>query len=308
MFHFLPAPVYGLLVDMAVPVRFEVAPGITLVGDSYGDEAAHPVVLLHGGGQTRHAWGGTARVLGASGFRAIALDLRGHGDSSWAPDADYRLRTFADDLGAIVDQLGQPITVVGASLGGLLSLMAEGESDGPLLASLVLVDVAPRMEREGVTRIISFMTDSVDDGFASLEEAADAIAAFLPHRPRPKDLSGLSKNLRRGDDGRYRWHWDPRFVNRVSGDPSFSKQRLDAAAAALEIPTLLVRGRLSDVLSEEAAAEFRQLVPHCDYVDVADAAHMIAGDRNDVFTSAIVEFLNKKNGRGERRDRRAESS
>lgn len=289
---------------MPTPVRFDVAAGVTLVGDCYGEGDAHPVLLLHGGGQTRHAWGGTARVLGASGFRAIALDLRGHGESSWAPDADYRLVAFADDLRAVVAELGEPATVVGASLGGLLSLLAEGETDGPLLAALVMVDVAPRMEPEGVSRIISFMTDHSVDGFASLDEAADAIAAFLPHRPRPKDLSGLSKNLRQGDDGRFRWHWDPKFVHRSVPDPAFSKQRLDAAAARLDIPTLLVRGRLSDVLSEEAAAEFRRLVPHADYVDVADAAHMIAGDKNDVFTAAIVDFLNK-NGRGECRGRQA---
>jgi len=277
--------------EPAARITFNVGNGVTLVGDAHGNKDGHPVVLLHGGGQTRYAWGGTARTLGDAGFYALAIDLRGHGESTWAPNDDYQLRTFANDLLAVRQQLGRSITAVGASLGGLLSLMAEGESDEALLTGLVLVDVAPRMEKAGVTRIISFMTGSADDGFATLDEAADAIAKFLPHRPRPKDLSGLSKNLRKGDDGRYRWHWDPKFVNRVDGDPTFSKERLDAAAKRLTVPTMLVRGKLSDVLSEEAAAEFRELVPHTEYVDVANAAHMIAGDKNDVFTDAVVSFL-----------------
>jgi pimeloyl-ACP methyl ester carboxylesterase len=148
------------------------------------------------------------------------------------------------------------------------------------------------MEQEGVMRVISFMHSGLD-GFASLDEAADAIAAYLPHRPRPRDASGLAKNLRQGPDGRWRWHWDPRFVRRERGDPSFAHARLTAAARALTIPTLIVRGRMSDVLSEDGVRELLALVPHAEYADVAGAAHMVAGDDNDAFTAAIDGFLSR---------------
>jgi pimeloyl-ACP methyl ester carboxylesterase len=75
-------------------------------------------------------------------------------------------------------------------------------------------------------------------------------------------------------------------------------QLLDAAGA-LRVPTLLVRGALSDIVSVDAVAEFRAAVPHASYVDVSEAGHMVASDRNDVFTDAVVEFLTTNLGREE---------
>ena len=128
-----------------------------------------------------------------------------------------------------------------------------------------------------------------------LQEAADTSAEYLPHRKRPRDLSGLSKNLRKHADGRYRWHWDPAFAEmrplRITSD-NFP-ERMAAAASGLTIPTLLVRGRMSDLLSEEGAQHFLGLVPHADFVDVSGAGHMVAGDRNEVFSEAVCGFLSK---------------
>lgn len=283
MFHF------GLSMEQR-PIAFRGAGGIALVGDAYGRAMDRPVILLHGGGQTRHAWGNTARALARAGHHVIALDHRGHGDSEWPADGDYNLLTFADDVVAVARQLERPPAVVGASLGGLAGLLAEGEH-GPLLASLVLVDVAPRIEEVGVKKILAFMELGID-GFASLDEAADAIAAYLPHRAR-RDPAGLTRVLRRGSDGRWRWHWDPRFVRRDHGDPAWGRQRLFAAARRLTLPTLLVRGRMSDVISEESVAEFREAVPHAEFADVVGAAHMVAGDDNDAFSAAVIEFLRR---------------
>jgi non-heme chloroperoxidase len=273
------------------PVAITGSSGLTLRGDAWGDPGGLPVIFLHGGGQTRHAWGRTAARLATHGRFVITIDHRGHGDSDWPADGDYDLASFAGDVRAIAAWLGRPPAVVGASLGGLAALLAEGEH-APLLRALVLVDVAPRMEQEGVMRVISFMHSGLD-GFASLDEAADAIAAYLPHRKRPRDPAGLAKNLRQGADGRWRWHWDPRFVRRERGDPSFEHARLAAAARALRIPTLVVRGRMSDVLSDAGVRELRELVPHAEYADVAGAAHMVAGDDNDAFSAAVLEFLER---------------
>jgi pimeloyl-ACP methyl ester carboxylesterase len=272
--------------------------GLRCAADAYGEEGAPPVLLLHGGGQTRHAWGGTARALARDGWRAIAVDLRGHGESEWAPDGDYRFDAFSADVCALSRALASPPALVGASLGGIASLLAVSELGAPA-RGVVLVDVAPRIELGGAERIVSFMT-ARPDGFASLEEAADAVAAYLPHRERPRDLRGLAKNLRRCDDGRLRWHWDPRFMARERSGLASAEfpLRLDAAARALRVPTLLVRGRLSDLLSETGARHFLELVPHARYADVSGAGHMVAGDRNDRFTRVVRDFLRAGAGKG----------
>jgi pimeloyl-ACP methyl ester carboxylesterase len=271
------------------PIQLLGRNGVRLVGESFGDVGAPPVLLLHGGGQTRHAWDETALVLAEAGRRAIAMDARGHGDSEWAPDGDYSLDAFADDIRILARSLSARPAIVGASLGGLSAMLAEAESGGGVASALVLVDVAPRMEPEGVAKIVGFMR-ARPDGFATLEEAADAIATYLPNRPRPADLSGLAKNLRTSADGRLRWHWDPAFLG--GRPPQSSKaNRLTDAARALRIPTLLVRGRRSDLLSERGVEEFLDLVPGARFADVADAGHMVAGDRNDAFTAAILPFL-----------------
>jgi pimeloyl-ACP methyl ester carboxylesterase len=273
--------------------------GLTLAADAYGPGDGPPVVLLHGGGQTRHAWDGTARLLGDKGWRATTVDLRGHGDSDWAgPEGGYSLDAFAADVRAVAAAQRRPPVLIGASLGGLSSLVAIAEAPpGVTVAGgLVLVDVAPRLEEEGIARIAEFMLGNLD-GFASLEEVADAVAAYNPHRPRPTDLSGLRKNVRRHEDGRWYWHWDPRFLLGGRTDEPRSlrnEDRLDAAARAITVPTLLVRGRQSDVLSEEGARHLVSLVPHARYVDVGGAGHMVAGDRNDAFNDAVIEFLRRE--------------
>src|SRR5688500_17767767 len=194
------------------PLAFRGADGLTLRADARGHPSAPPVLFLHGGGQPRHAWGGTAEALARDGRLSIALDLRGHGESDWAPgDAPYRLERFAADLRAVVAQLGTVPALVGASLGGLTSLLAVGETETPVASAAVLVDIAPRIEPEGAQRITSFMIGR-PDGYASLEEVADAIAEYTRHRSRPRDLESLKKNLRLGANGRWHWHWDPRFM------------------------------------------------------------------------------------------------
>jgi non-heme chloroperoxidase len=272
--------------------------GIELAADAYGDPSHPPVLLLHGGGQTRFAWGGTAQQLAADGWHAVSMDLRGHGESGWAPDKNYSVEAFVDDVHAVVEQLGgAPPVLVGASLGGIAALIAEGESHPSIAAALVLVDIAPKIEPSGAIRIIQFMAGK-PEGFASLDEAADAVAAYLPHRRRPSDLTGLAKNLRQTPDGRWRWHWDPAFLEPGHGPrPGQDTERMRAAARKLRLPTLLVRGKLSDLLSEEGAREFLALVPHAKFADVSDAGHMVAGDRNDRFTAAVLAFLRELRAR-----------
>lgn len=285
--------------QVAETMEVEGVGGVRLRGDAYGPAGGFPVILLHGGGQTRHSWRTTARTLAEQGWRAWSFDLRGHGDSDWAADGDYSQEAFAEDARRLIRAMPAPPAVVGASLGGISLLMGVGGEGGPEVRGLVLVDIAPRIEEAGARRIGDFMGANLESGFASLDEAADAIQAYNPHRPRPTDLEGLRRNLRQRPDGRWAWHWDPRFRVRPQGSPDETRvtlvapERLERAARSLHMPVLLVRGRVSDLLSAEGAREFLALVPQAEFVDVEGAGHMVAGDRNDAFNSAIVDFLGR---------------
>jgi pimeloyl-ACP methyl ester carboxylesterase len=297
--------------------EFTGAHGNRLVADVFGAGGA-PVLLLHGGGQTRHAWRRTAERLAAEGWTAYALDQRGHGDAAWVADGAYDFPDFAADVTAVADILaarhGVKPVAIGASLGGIAALLAQGEPQGAAgpLGGLVLVDITPSIDPAGVDRVHTFMRAHARDGFASVADAADVVAAYLPHRPRPRSLEGLRKNLRLRADGRWCWHWDPRFLDGprtvVDGHRARLESRLTEAAQGLVIPTLLVRGGSSELVREEHARAFLALAPHAAYADVAGAHHMVAGDRNDHFSAAIVDFLRACPQGSGRRLPRAENS
>lgn len=274
--------------------RIAGADNLTLVVDVGGDEDGLPVILLHGGGQTRHSWKHLAHVLIRNGCHVTNVDLRGHGESDWSAAGDYSVEFFIRDLHAIIALQKRSPMLVGASLGGITSLLTVGESDTPIASGLALVDIVPKFEKEGSDAVARFM-QSNPDGFASLEEAAAAVSAYLPHRPTPPNNAGLMKNLRPGKDGRLYWHWDPRLMEVKQGErPDQVSGRMEIAARRIRIPTLLVRGGKSDLVSLEGAKHFLDLVPGASFVDVKGAAHMVAGDMNDVFNQAIVDFIREK--------------
>ena len=276
--------------------RFGGSGGVTLAADVGGDPGQPPVILMHGGGQTRHSWGKAARDLIRHGYHVISLDLRGHGDSNRAPDGNYLVDAFVADLRAVIASVPGPPALVGASLGGITSLLAVGESDHPIASALVLVDVVARLEEEGTRHIREFM-GAHTAGFATLEEAAAAVAAYLPHRPRRASHEGLRKNLRPGADGRLYWHWDPAMIRGMQHiGQSRSLARLQDAARRVCVPTLVVRGALSDVVSRAGVRELVSLVRTAEAVEVEGAGHMIAGDRNDIFNAAVESFLRRTIG------------
>jgi pimeloyl-ACP methyl ester carboxylesterase len=217
--------------------------------------------------------------------------MRGHGESDWAPDGDYSFAAFVADLAAVVQQLGRPPVLVGASLGGITALMAEGAAVGEFSKGLVLVDITSHTNPSGVARIRNFMRSGVD-GFDSLDEAARAIAEYTPQRRRKASSDGLRKVLRERD-GRWYWHWDPKFISdsrKVVLDSEPGQFR-GVTLREITIPTMLVRGMMSDVVTDEGVEHLQSLIPSIDVVDVEGATHMVAGDKNDAFSDAIVSFL-----------------
>ena len=280
------------------PDRKIEANGLTLACSVYGRGTAPVVIFAHGGGQTRYAWKAQPSHLESRAFQSVALDLRGHGDSEWAKDGDYSLEAFGHDLIAVADEFeleGRAPHIVGASLGGLGAIVAAGILKPGAFSSVTLVDITPNMEASGVAKVVGFMGKHSMEGFSSLDEAADVIAQYMPHRPRPKDLEGLRKNLRQDQDGRWRWHWDPAFIQGVMSRSAVGRVGdLEQSVRNIKVPIHLVRGRMSELVSDASVEAFRALAPTAHFTDVADARHMVAGDKNDVFTAAVSEFLSQR--------------
>jgi pimeloyl-ACP methyl ester carboxylesterase len=277
-------------------VKFQGVDGLTLIADEWNRDAESAanrssVLFLHGGGQNRFSWKSTSQILADEGLHVVALDSRGHGDSDRAPDANYTVDALVEDTLAVLEQIGRPTVLIGASMGGMTALPVAHQAGPDKVTKLVLVDVVPRYEKDGSARIREFMASGLD-GFESLDEAADAVAAYLPHRAKPRSPEGLKKNLR-FRDGRWFWHWDPAFLTAPPDDSFVRTEMLEQAAIALTIPILLIRGRLSDVVSEEGVKHFLETVPHAEFAELSDAGHTAAGDDNDAFSEVVVQFVDR---------------
>ncbi|MFT4918027.1 MAG: pimeloyl-ACP methyl ester carboxylesterase [Zhongshania aliphaticivorans] len=263
---------------------------LTLKADCLGASDAPTVLLLHGGGQTRQSWQHTAKNLAQHGYRAISVDLRGHGESDWASDGDYLFESMLADIEACCKQIPSPAVLVGASIGGALSLLLAARRP-ELCRALVLVDVSPTIEIAGAQGIVDFMR-AHPEGFASLDDAETSIAKHNPSRRRQASQSGLGRVLRQRDDGRWIWHWDPNFI---AGDWQSKVAELStlmqSAAPTIKQPCLLIRGQLSTIVSMESVDELKRDIPQLKFVDIAGAGHMVAGDRNDMASHALTTFL-----------------
>jgi len=309
---------------MGIPCGYQ---GRELVVDVWGDfehrRSRTTLFFLHGGGQTRHSWNSSAAVLAQRGLVCVTLDGKGHGDSYWDPrdpTVGYSHAACAQDLESLVAAMDVDYSktfLVGASFGGLTMLNCPALLNQ--CAGAILVDTVIQLDESGVTRIMSFMLENIDEGFASVEEAAEAVSAYQPHRKRevtPRVLESLKKNLRQREDGRWRWHWDPNFLKSSSCDdldaaeignlykkmnandasiadsvPMTARLKMEEAARQLKVPVLLVRGKMSDVVTLDGVQHLYSLIPHLDFVDVQDASHMVAGDSNEPFLAVVADFI-----------------
>jgi pimeloyl-ACP methyl ester carboxylesterase len=272
-------------------VKFRGTEDITLVADEWNRDAAAGagVLLLHGGGQNRFSWKSTGQILADQGLHVVALDSRGHGDSDRAPNANYTVDALRADTLQVIEQIGRPVVLIGASMGGMTGMLVADAAGPETVTKLVLVDVVPRYDKDGSARIRDFMSSGLD-GFETLDEAAEAVAAYLPYRTKPRSPEGLKKNLRLRD-GRWFWHWDPAFLTVPKDDRFVRMDRLERAVMDLTIPILLIRGKLSDVVSPEGVQDFLAKVPTAEFVELSEAGHTAAGDDNDAFSEVVVRFV-----------------
>ncbi|ALJ21230.1 alpha/beta fold hydrolase [Microbacterium sp. No. 7] len=287
-FSFLPAQAapLGVAVPPARRLTHTLDDGRTVSALRFGD--AEPVVtLLHGAGLNAHTWDTTILALG---LPAIAVDLPGHGDSSWRDDADYSGTTNAASVApAIAAWTSAPQVLVGQSLGGLTAA-AVADTHPELVRELVVIDVTPGISSDGGARQIrDFFSGPTD--WASREELVERALSFGFGGSPEAAARGVFHNSRVRDDGRVEWkHHFARIANRLAADPDAAAEAARRQAASTETltaggwehlagvraPITLVRGERGYV-TEADLEEFRTRVPAATVVEVA-AGHNVQED------------------------------
>jgi pimeloyl-ACP methyl ester carboxylesterase len=256
---------------------------------SWGDEAAPPLVLLHGGGQSAWTWQRVAARF-ADRYRVIAPDSRGHGDSGWSRDGVYSIDRFRDDLHALVTHLGlDTFVLAGMSMGGMTAL-SYGGTYGETLRGLVVIDIAPEIRPDGRDRIVGFMTGR--PSFATLDEAIEYVHAFNPRRDRDRLRHTLPRNLRTLPDGSLGWKWDPDFLgNGIAPGRDFGMDGLWDAAARVPAPALVVHGAQSDILDPAVGRRLAETLPQGRFVTIEGSGHSVQGDNPHDLSEALEQFL-----------------
>jgi pimeloyl-ACP methyl ester carboxylesterase len=251
--------------------------GLRLHYQDWGPRTGPAILMLHGLTQQSHSFDGVAARL-ADRFRCIALDVRGRGDSDWAPPETYAIPQYVDDVARLLAALDlQAVHVLGTSMGGLIGLSMAIMAPASV-RSLVLNDIGPEIDPRGVARISAYAGD-VPASFPSLDAAlAWALDRYGWFRavPRPVMVESMRWALREGEDGQWRLKWDPAIGRSVRPEPAMiavATQLWWGVVESLPGPMLLVRGAQSDVLSAELAAEMHRRRPALARVDVPGTGH-----------------------------------
>lgn len=249
---------------------------------------ARDLVLLHGYTGHARSWDAFARAM-SENYRVLALDQRGHGESQWAPPEAYGTPEMVEDLKAFVDAMGlEDFSLLGLSMGGIVSFAYAGQRPAQL-SRLVVVDIAPEIETQGLRTIQANVARS--DLFDSPEEAFARARADNPVPPEDHHRARVYQSLMRTADGRWTYRYD-----RALRDPGVSREGIPAEhgwqlVAGIEVPTLLIRGENSDILSRPVAERFAREVRECRLVEVAGSGHPVPLDKPDAFLEAVLEFL-----------------
>ncbi len=233
--------------------QFKGFADVALRGDTRGDPDDPLVLLVHGGGQTRHIWNEAAAALVKAGRQVIAIDLRGHGESEWPADGRYEFGAYVEDLRAVLAQLPSRPVIVGASLGGWVAAVALGEEGGHLASGLILVDAPPDLDLSNIRKT--------------------AIAL----RSASETASGA---------------WDARMLDRFHLDEAL--KRFKASAPAIRVPTLFIRGALSEITDAASASRMVEQIPGAEYAEIGEAGHLVASDRADLFSATLLDFMERR--------------
>lgn len=276
--------------------RFFQASGIRFHYLDWGNADRPPLLMLHGFAQQAHSWDFVALGL-RDMCHAIAVDLRGHGDSGWPAAPDYGIGDYAGDMRALLEAegLSRPI-VCGLSLGGRVAFdLAAAPPMG--LRALIVVDVGPSIAPSGRDRIRRFVESQ--QLFDSFDEMVAYTLKYTRRLRTEQQVRGsLRHATRQLPDGKWTWKYDPRLRRQRPPAPAASEDRIWAALSRIECPTLLVRGAESDILSPEVFERMHQTVPESQVAVVERAGHLVPGDNPAGFVKAVRPFIERVTRRG----------
>jgi pimeloyl-ACP methyl ester carboxylesterase len=292
----LAADLAGIrLPELVAPSHHQViANGVRLHYVDWGTRGRPPVVFAHGGSLTARTWDLVCLALRLD-FHCIAFDMRGHGDSEWPADADYRLETMAADIDGFADaiELGR-FTLVGHSFGGISSIEYAAGADGRL-RGLVLVDTCPDLHIAAGERIRS-LPDATGE-LATLDEYVSRIRALRPDRDERLIRRNLGHNLRRMPSGRWAWKWDARRMGETDLETLAARfEGLWEQLARIRCPTLVVRGERSDVLLPEDVIKMVSVLRDGAGAEIEGARHTVQGSNPAGLVDVLRPFLERVTG------------
>lgn len=277
------------------PARMTAAEGLQLSADIAGDPWRHRLIFLHGGGQSRFSWRKALRIFTDDGYSVISYDLRGHGESGWSPSGDYSLEAHMRDLVCVVRSCPPRPIIIGASLGGRVALAAAAELGPDAIAGLILVDLTPKLDPRGLSRVLGFLGAS-KLGFESISAAIDTLDLYAESQ-YAKVSEDFDHTLSLAEDGRYYWKWDPAAALDASLDPLEIEAKLRIAARRAKVPTLLIRGTESDLVTAECVADFLEAMPWAEVIEIAGQGHLMKGANRELFCAAALDFIRRTVGR-----------
>ena len=254
----------------------------------WGNERLQPILFLHGGALTAHTWDLCCLAL-RNEFHCLALDQRGHGDTDWAPDADYSIAAQREDVRGFVDNLGLDRFVLAGMSMGAINALAFAIHYPEKLSQLVIIDAGPEIRRPGSHRIRDFVNGGANP--ESLNAIIERALAFNPRRD-PKILRrSLMHNLRQQTDGNWVWKYDRSRFQQMGDQHTAERRGLADGLAKITCPTLVVRGAESDVFHDEDAERLAQRLPDGRWVTIPKAGHTVQGDNPKDLAEALREFL-----------------
>lgn len=273
--------------------EFTTPEGIALATDIAGEPWKPRLIFVHGGGQSRRSWRRALRNMAASGFSVVSFDLRGHGESAWSDEGDYTLEAHVRDLTAIVQAMPSRPSLIGASLGGRVALETAARLGPECVKALVLVDLTPKLDPAGMERVQNFLRISMN-GFDTIEEAAAVLEKYA-ERQIGHNYFRLRDSIHTGPDGRIYWRWDPQAATEKSLSRPDIEDELTEAAANLKVPTLLVRGTESDLVTDDCVSHFKTTLPSAEVFNIPGGGHLMKTQDLTVFCEATIDFLKRAN-------------
>lgn len=272
------------------------ASGHRLAWEAFDGTAPLSVVFVHGGGQRGRTWRRAARLLQEAGYPVLIYDQRGHGDSDWMPDGDYRLDSFQADLDCVLAHWQRPAVLVGASLGGLVSLLSASERPATV-RGLVMIDTAPQLNPAEIDRLVSFLAIGAGEGFDSPAEAAQHVRKYFPAKPVTPEA--IEASLLQSAAGRWFWRWDVRVVVGEFNSVALPhEERLHARASQVAVPFLLIRSGNSPLVSDEAVQRLQSLAPQLEVEWLHGADHVVGAEEAAEVVQLVCPFIERCAGAG----------